>query len=154
MQRLKTFSKNVITAILAVVFFANVTFAHSIDFHLCQGELQSVAFFGEKATCSKMLEAEAKAPLSCCDLLKKRTGLNFDQKSCCDNVQVVQDNVLLKPSLDVEQSVEVLLDITNVLSANAFILHAVHFVGERVEIPPPPNIAYHLTPETLQVFII
>ncbi|MDG1330912.1 MAG: hypothetical protein P8P74_01170 [Crocinitomicaceae bacterium] len=142
------------TALLAIVFFANITFAHSVDFHLYQGELQSFAIFGEKASCSKMTEAEMAAPRSCCDVKKKFSGLSFKQKSCCESVQLVQDNLLNKPSVDIDQSVWVQFDFTN-------LVHELHVPAlkefnehPKVEIPPPPNVVYQSSLEHLQVFII
>lgn len=142
------------TALLAIVFFANITFAHSVDFHLCQGELQSVAFFGEKASCSKMMEAKMAAPRSCCDLKKEVSGLSFKPKSCCDNVQVVQDDILNKPSVDIDQTSLVAYDFVNNFEGVNVKLDQISFLTEKVEIPPPPNIYCQHTPENLQVFII
>ena len=157
MQKLKTYFKNTVIGFLTIVLFSNITFAHSIDFHLCQGELQSVAFFGEKASCSKLKEAEAsqsgvEAPPSCCDAKKSQKGLIFKQKSCCDNVQVIQDNVLNKT--DVDQSISTPISFINDFEILEVKLNKVNPTVEKVEIPPPPNIVYQHSQENLQVFQI
>lgn len=159
-QKLKTFSKNMMIGFLALLLFANVTFAHSLDYHMCQGELQSVAIFGKKATCSKMMKAEAdslsgfESPRSCCDVKKKYAGYVFKQKSCCDNILLVQDNVLQKPSIDLQKASSLSLNfINNFTGLELKIIRAIHVVS-KVEIPPPPNILQQHSQESLQVFII
>lgn len=154
MQKLITRAKQTLIGFLAILLFSNVTFAHSLDYHLCQGELQSVAFFGQQASCSKMMEAEMPAPRSCCDVKKDQSGLVFKQKSCCDNVQVIQDNVLQKPSLDIHQSNFVSLNFINDFEELNVNLDQAIQVIEKVEIPPPPNIYREHSQENLQVFII
>ncbi|MFK7783541.1 MAG: hypothetical protein AB8B56_00420 [Crocinitomicaceae bacterium] len=153
MQKLKTYSKNVFTAFLALIFFANITFAHSVDFHLCQGEFQSVAFFGKKASCGKMMEAQMSAPMSCCDVKNESKGLVIREKSCCDNITVLQDNVLVKPSIDFD-NFNIDIDLFSDFKKVQFKLLQTNHTAEKVEIPPPPNIHFQHTQEKLQVFII
>lgn len=146
--------KNAILGVLIVLFFSNVTFARSIDFHLCQGEVQSFAFFGQKATCSKMIAAKKQKPLSCCDSSKKMNGLHFKQKSCCDNLLFLNDTDLDKSSGDLQVSslfvVDFIANFESVIS---------HFSSNQdsslnEEIPPPPILIAEHTQEKLQVFRI
>lgn len=154
MQKLKTYAKQTLFGLLSLVFFANVTFAHSIDFHTCQGELQSIAFFGEKATCSKMMEMEAATMPSCCDRKKEIIGVAFKQKSCCDSVQLLQDQLLNHPDVDNVKFLSIQTDIIN----DSFVIN-IPTTNQYVElpqeeIPDPPEIASQHTQEKLQVFII
>lgn len=80
--------------ILALLLFSNSTFAYAVDFHFCQDELKSISFFGQKASCSKMIDAKEG---SCC--VQKQTPLNEDSissKSCCSNEQLENSTVLQK----------------------------------------------------------
>ena len=154
MQKLKLYAKQTVIGLMAILFFSNVTFAHSLDFHICQGELQSVAFFGQKASCSKMMEAEMDTPRSCCDVKKDQSGLVFKQKSCCENVQLVQDNLLDKPSIDLDNTSINSIDFIHNFEETTVNLKQVNLVIEKVEIPPPPNIQSQHSQENLQVFVI
>ncbi len=154
MQKLKTYAKQTLLGLLSLVFFANVTFAHSIDFHTCQGELQSIAFFGEKATCSKMMEMEASALPTCCHQKKEIRGVAFKQKPCCDSVQLLQDQLLNHPDVDNDKFLSLQKDIIkesfviNIPTRNQYV------ELPQEEIPDPPEITNQHTQETLQVFII
>ncbi len=154
MQKLISYSKQTMIGLLALLFFSNVTFAYSIDFHICQGELQSIALFGQKASCSKMQEAKMSATRSCCDVKNNHAGLIFKQKSCCDNVQVKQDNVLQKPSLNIDQSSLISHNFINDFEELNINLEQTIQVIVKVEIPPPPNIYHKHSQENLQVFVI
>lgn len=146
--------KNAILGVLIVLFFSNVTFARSIDFHLCQGEVQSFAFFGQKATCSKMIEAENQKPLSCCDSKKKINGLHFKQKSCCDNLVFLNDTDLEKSSGDLQISSLFTVDFTATFKSITplFSSGVDSFLNE--EIPPTPILFAEHSQEKLQVFRI
>lgn len=154
MQKLISISKQTLMGFLALLLFSNVTFAHSIDYHICQGELQSVAFFGQKASCSKMMEAEMSAPRSCCDAKKDNSGLVFKQKPCCENAHFIQDNVFQKPSLDIDQSSFPSLNFINDFEGLNLSFDLTIRIVEKVEIPPPPTIYLKHSQEHLQVFVI
>jgi len=138
---------------MAIVFFANITFAHSVDFHICQGELQSIALFGQKATCGNMVEVQVTTQRSCCDV-KQTSELSFRQKSCCDNVQITQDQVFANASIDIEHADFPILDLSTDFFPVSFQLTTLDSEIQNVEIPPPPNIRDQHSPENLQVFII
>lgn len=94
------------------------------------------------------------APRSCCDANKDRSGLVFTQKSCCDNVQVVQDGVLDKPGADLKQIHLISFDFVADFSGIDLKIDQITPVLEKVEIPPPPIIHHQHSQEKLQVFII
>lgn len=151
---MKTYSKRVIIGFLSMLFFANVTFAHSVDFHMCQGELQSIAFFGKKASCTKMIEAQMAEPKSCCDQKREVKGIAFRKKSCCDNVQLLQDYQLNHPSHDLVDvdffQVDVWLDFASIVVPTKMAIVGLN----QEEIPDPPDVLIQHSQEKLQVFII
>lgn len=154
MQKLKLYSKNTLIGFLVSVLFANVTFAYSIDYHLCQGELQSVAFFGNKASCGNKMDVSMNSTSSCCDAKKDLQELVIKQKSCCDNVQMIQDNLWHKPSLDLDGTAYFTVDFVLNNECLTFKIQPLFEEITKVEIPPPPTVRYWHTQEHLQVFII
>jgi len=88
------YMKSLTLGFLVLLLFSNSTFAYSVDFHFCQDELKSVSFFGNKASCSKMIESYRG---SCCD---KNTSPSdresISTKSCCSNEQLENSSVLQK----------------------------------------------------------
>lgn len=154
MQTLKLYAKNALIGVLVSVLFSNVTFAHAIDFHLCQGEVQSVALFGKKASCGAMMKAQKDAVRSCCDVKTERDGLVIKEKSCCDNVQVVQDNLLDKQGIDLLAVNHFAVDVILNSDFLDFMIEHKTAIVSKVEIPPPPILIYRHTQEQLQVFLI
>lgn len=143
-------------AILAVLLFANSTVGFAMDVHLCQGEFQSMAFFGQKAACTKMAEQPIQK-LSCCGKpIEKKAPVNIGQKSCCDNVHFLQDNDLKG------ESSQVLIKGTTVESV-PFVASIATFDFSRFQVeanystgPPidPPLLSHRHSASVLQVFII
>lgn len=99
------------------------------------------------------MKAKMDAPLSCCDVKKEIKGLSIQQKSCCDNVTVLQDNVLVKPSVDFDHFI-MTVDLINGFETVEFNLLQAKYTEEKVEIPPPPNIHSEHSQEKLQVYMI
>lgn len=145
--------------LLAMVFFSNVTVALSVDVHFCQGKVESMALFGQRATCQKaidaeMLEKEARQLPPCCQKKRTQSGVTFSQKSCCENLQLLQDDVADKASNDlsfhVNQSV--------IAEAYVFTVEPVYMDFsteiENDEIPPPPILLRQHSQEVLQVYQI
>ena len=111
------YMKSFTLGILVLLLFSNSTFAYSVDYHFCQDEIKSVAFFGKKASCSKMIESDIG---SCCDKKSNPSDEErISKKSCCSNEQlenasVFQGRVDCEPSfhsslfaiLPVELSIE------------------------------------------------
>ena len=94
MQSVLKYMKNFTLGFLVLLLFSNSTFAYSVDFHFCQDEIQSVSFFGNKATCSKMVESYRG---SCCDKNTRTSDReSISSKSCCSNEQVENSSVLQK----------------------------------------------------------
>lgn len=137
-----------------MLFFSNVTLALSVDIHICQGKVESLAFFGQKASCSKMMKAEMMEVPSCCRDIKNSTGTNVSQKSCCDNLQFFQENAVQKTSDDFN------------VQWNQSVITAEHhwpsdpiYMAEEVvitdaNIPHPPILTRQNSQEILQVFQI
>ena len=86
--------KSVTLGFLVLLLFSNSTFAYSVDYHFCQDDFKSVAFFGKKASCTKMIEANLG---SCCDKMEIPTSQeSITTKSCCSNEQLDNSSVLQK----------------------------------------------------------
>lgn len=96
----------------------------------------------------------AVTPRSCCDKKKEVNGLVFEQKSCCDHLQIVQDNILNGPSFDADQLDVITFDFINDFEEIQFTQSKKHYFFSKVGIPPPPDILHQHSPENLQVFII
>ncbi len=100
-----------------------------------------------------MIEAKVE-PRSCCDPIKPINGLHFKQKSCCDNLVVSQQNLLDKPSVDLENTSSISHDfIADFGPFQAVSTHTIE-VQLKEEIPPPPNLFRQHSQENLQVFLI
>lgn len=97
---------------------------------------------------------QSNARSSCCDPKNDPSDLGFMQKSCCDHVQVIQDNVYDKPGIDLNQTPSTSIDFNDDFpKIDVKFIHVVA-VLDKMEIPPPPIISQQLSPEKLQVFII
>ena len=89
-----TYLKSFTLGFLVILLFSNSTFAYSVDFHFCQDEFKSVSFFGNRASCSKMVESNQG---SCCDKNKTTSDReSISSKSCCSNEQLDNSSVLQK----------------------------------------------------------
>jgi hypothetical protein len=145
--------------LLAMVFFSNVTLALSLDIHFCQGKVESMALFGQRATCQKAIDAEslekeARQLPPCCQKKRTQSGVTISQKSCCENLQLFQDDVVDKASNDHS------FQVTQTVVADAYFCMAtlvyLDFGTEikNVEIPPPPILLRQHSQELLQVYQI
>ena len=94
MKTFLKYMKSFTLGFLVLLVFSNSTFAYSIDYHFCQDEIKSVAFFGKRASCSKMIESNQG---SCCDKMEIPSGEeSISKKSCCSNEQLENSSVLQK----------------------------------------------------------
>lgn len=135
------------------MLFANVTFAFSVNVHICQGEFQSISFFGAKETCKKMVAAPVQFG-SCCDAKKQDNQLSISQRSCCDNRQFSAATVLEKASND-----QLSIEKTKTISASVDLPNAPIFETEFdqtvvQEILPAPPLLRIKRQAVLQVFQI
>ena len=136
---------------LVLLLFSNSTFAYSVDFHFCQDEFKSVSFFGNEASCSKMVESYQG---SCCD---KNTSPSdkesISTKSCCSNEQLENASVLQK-KVDSEPSffsslTALVPDQISIVSSANFDLRSDEF-----KITHPPFLYRKNKQSKLQVFLI
>lgn len=142
------------TLLLAMVLFSNVTFAYSVDIHLCQGKVESMAFFGQTATCVKMIQIEAPKLPPCCQKKQAPKGITLSQKSCCENVQLFQDNPAQKASDD--GNLQALhLEISGIQWHTPTLFYVLSTTDQPVhEIHPPPILVGENSQEKLQVYQI
>ena len=75
--------KNSLTRIFALILSALVllsTFGVSLDFHLCQGKIESFSFLGEAQKCAEMNEnTPCESPYS---------DKSVQKKNCCSNASI------------------------------------------------------------------
>lgn len=145
--------------LLAMVFFSNVTVALSVDVHFCQGKVESMALFGQRATCQKAIDAEtlekeARQLPPCCQKKRTQSGVTISQKSCCENLQFFQDDVVDKASNDHSFQVN-----QSVIAEAYFCMVTPFYIDfsieiENDEIPPPPILRRQHSQEVLQVYQI
>lgn len=145
--------------LLAMVFFSNVTVALSVDIHFCQGKVESMALFGQRATCQKAIDAEALEKEArqlppCCQKKQSQKGITISQKSCCENLQLLQDSVVDKVnddhSFQVTQSVVAEVYQWSVVPVYEYLTAEV----KNAAIPPPPILIWQTSQEVLQVYQI
>ena len=154
MQRFFQLSRKVLLGFIAVMLFTNVTFAFSINVHICQGEFQSMSFFGTKSSCNKMIPTPEELG-SCCDKKKQDNQLTISQRSCCDNKQFSAASVLEKFSQD-----QFAAEINHLVPSHLVEAHSVIFQHEPAHdweagnLPPPPIIKPKKRQAVLQVFQI
>jgi hypothetical protein len=82
------FTKNKYRNIVSMLFGLLILFTSidiSIDIHYCQGEIESVAFFGKKASCKMM--AKKNAITTPCKFHNIKE--NNSEKNCCNNKKLV-----------------------------------------------------------------
>jgi len=123
-----------------------MTFAFSIDIHLCQDKVKSVSYFGQKSSC--------QGDLSIGQPSKCTKEDNFHSKSCCSNQQFSQDT-----SLEDNSPLQFSLkkQATDIIQLNPFspTTSNVHLTEEtRGEIPFPPKLIWNQQRIAFQVFVI
>lgn len=153
------FASRILLSILALVVFATSScFAFGV--HMCEGEVQSQAFFSQAQACEKMADMNKEDLPECCKKIRDEkisnssSKLLFKKKACCynhyfefksdqnqdgENVSISLTNVVI--DLPIQFDSEVLFSSLD----NAVIPH---FRG-----PPDPHIRRDIH-SLYQVFII
>lgn len=151
MKKFLKYMKSFTLGFLVLLLFSNSTFAYSIDYHFCQDEIKSVAFFGKKASCSKMVEANLG---SCCD---KKENLSdqesISKKSCCSNEQLENSSVLQKK---MDSSPAFPSSVFAILPTEFSIVSSVNFdvCFDEFKSAHPPSLYWTSHQSRLQVFLI
>ncbi len=145
------YTKKGLLGLLMLVLLSNATFAYAIDFHFCQGNHESIAFFGNSASC---MDAPPQNVFSCCQ--KKHTSSEqqtFKHKSCCSNEHYENQSDLQEKSYFQHQFTEHAVGI----SEKSFTLSFIFLPREKTEnhlFSDPPYISTKNKQASLQVFII
>jgi hypothetical protein len=79
---LKT-SGNILAGLLAL-FVLTTSISHSLSFHICGGEIQSLAVFGRAQSCQDQDNA--------CERTEKPNHTSFNHKGCCEDTTVLIDS--------------------------------------------------------------
>lgn len=151
MKKCLKYMKSFTLGFLVLLLFSNSTFAYSIDYHFCQDEIKSVTFFGKKASCSTMIEANLG---SCCD--KKvipSSEESITKKSCCSNEQLQNSSVLQKK---VDSEPAFLSSVFAILPTEFSIALSVNLDVslDEFKIAHPPSLYWTNHQSRLQVFLI
>lgn len=148
-----------ILSLLAVLIFSTSTMV-AMDIHICKGEVESVAFFGQKAECEKMdEEVEVDLPECCKKLLEQQEKENagrtvIEKKPCCSSESASFQKDLSQdqsPVQKVQVHAPVIAAITSPFEVNLKWVFEIQ--PEEVSLPPPPLISVNKHAR-LQVFII
>lgn len=130
--------KNKVFVLVLTALFAFNAVGFAFEAHYCEGELQSISFFGKAEACemSKQMQAKMKP---CCKKKQHRDG--FSKKGCCSSemhyLNALQD-FQSEDGLSIEAAHNFSFQAVNLTNRHSSVIsHLARIHHLHLDIPPP-----------------
>jgi len=153
MQTKNTHTKIIATLLAFLIFFSSIGF--SMDVHFCMGGVESVAFFGNDATCDMMEKntnhCSKEKRNSHCQKMTKKT-----KNDCCSNENISLEKIDIAPKIVLNSFISQHLSFLTFFVIPDFLLSNTQntFIVDLSNYNPPPLLNSEDIPVFFQVFRI